>query len=78
MEPILDNKFKAPYVKMKKFDNFRKIRALGPSFPDRPNTPNTKYPETSMIQPTNSLKDTINPSQMFTFTNVIHCHRLPL
>ena len=30
MEPILDRKFKAPLVKIIKFDNFRKIRALGP------------------------------------------------
>ena len=33
MEPILDRKFKTPHVKIIKFDNFRKIKALGPSFP---------------------------------------------
>ena len=31
MEPILDRKFKTPYVKITKFDNFWEIRALGPS-----------------------------------------------
>ena len=41
MEPILDRKFKTPYVKMTKFDKFWKIRALGPSFQSSPNTPNT-------------------------------------
>ena len=41
MEPILDRKFKASLVKIIKFDNYRKIRALGPSFPNCPNTLNT-------------------------------------
>ena len=31
MEPILDSKFKAPYVKTIKFEIFWKITALGPS-----------------------------------------------
>ena len=31
MELVLDRKFKAPNVKIIKFDNFRKVRALGPT-----------------------------------------------
>ena len=36
MDPILDSKFKTPYVKIIKFDNFRKIKALGSSLPKFP------------------------------------------
>ena len=35
-DAILDRKFKTPYVKIRKFDNFRKIKALGSSFPKFP------------------------------------------
>ena len=31
MELVLDRKFKAPNVKIIKFDNFRKVGALGPT-----------------------------------------------
>ena len=36
MKPILDRKSKTPYVKIIKFDNFRKIRALDSCFPKFP------------------------------------------
>ena len=33
---------------------------------------------TAYLTTTNGVKDTINPLQLFIFTNVIHCSRLPL
>ena len=38
MEPILEKKFKTPYVKIIKFDNSRKIKALA-KFPKVPLIP---------------------------------------
>ena len=41
MEPILNRKFKTPYVKIIKFDNFEKLGHWGPVSQSPPNTPNT-------------------------------------
>ena len=50
---ILDRKFKTPYVKIIKFDNFRKINGLGSSFPKFPQY--LKYAKTSITQPLDCL-----------------------
>ena len=59
MQPILDIKFKTPYVKIIESDNFKKIRALGPNFPKFPEYP--KYPKTSITQPLDYLGTWVRP-----------------
>ena len=63
MEPIVDRKDKAAYVKIIQFDYFRKIRALGPSFPKLHEYP--KYPKTSTTQPLDCLDTCVKPHLMW-------------